>query len=165
MIDISSLPLFKGKKALVTGIANDQSIALGLREGLSRLRRRRRHHVSQREDENAMSIRSPRSSKPSIFMPLNVQTWKASWRPFSKQIAKKWGKLDICFALDRLRAERRSARPCRRLLKGWISDRHGAVLLVLYSDGEIGRATDEGRWNLFDHDATTVRKWWWRTTT
>ena len=29
MIDISSLTLLKGKKALVTGIANDQSIAWG----------------------------------------------------------------------------------------------------------------------------------------
>ena len=29
MIDISDLPLLKGKKALVTGIANDQSIAYG----------------------------------------------------------------------------------------------------------------------------------------
>jgi len=29
MIDISTLPLLKGKKALVTGIANDQSIAWG----------------------------------------------------------------------------------------------------------------------------------------
>jgi hypothetical protein len=31
MIDISTLPLLKGKKALVAGIANDQSIA-GLRQ-------------------------------------------------------------------------------------------------------------------------------------
>ena len=29
MIDLSSLPLLKGSKALVTGIANDQSIAWG----------------------------------------------------------------------------------------------------------------------------------------
>ena len=29
MIDLSSLELLKGKKALVTGIANDQSIAWG----------------------------------------------------------------------------------------------------------------------------------------
>ena len=29
MIDLSSLALLKGKKALVTGIANDQSIAWG----------------------------------------------------------------------------------------------------------------------------------------
>jgi len=27
MIDLASLPLLKGRKALVTGIANDQSIA------------------------------------------------------------------------------------------------------------------------------------------
>ena len=29
MIDVSSLNLLKGKKALVTGVANDQSIAWG----------------------------------------------------------------------------------------------------------------------------------------
>jgi hypothetical protein len=28
MIDLASLPLLKGRKALVTGIANDQSIGL-----------------------------------------------------------------------------------------------------------------------------------------
>jgi enoyl-[acyl-carrier protein] reductase I len=30
MIDLSNLPLLKGKKALVTGIANDQSIGYGI---------------------------------------------------------------------------------------------------------------------------------------
>jgi len=34
--DVSSLTLLKGKKALVTGIANDQSIAWGLCQGLRR---------------------------------------------------------------------------------------------------------------------------------
>ena len=40
MIDVTALPLLKGKKALVTGIANDQSIGYGCAQGLSRLRRR-----------------------------------------------------------------------------------------------------------------------------
>jgi enoyl-[acyl-carrier protein] reductase I len=34
MIDLSTLPLLKGKKALVTGIANDQSIAYGCAKAL-----------------------------------------------------------------------------------------------------------------------------------
>jgi len=34
MIDLSTLPLLKGKKALVAGIANDQSIAYGCAKAL-----------------------------------------------------------------------------------------------------------------------------------
>jgi len=37
MMDVSSLALLKGKRALVTGIANDQSIAWGCAKAIMRL--------------------------------------------------------------------------------------------------------------------------------
>ena len=47
MIDVSSLAFLKGKKALVTGIANDQSIAWGCAKAFQRVRRRSRNHLPQ----------------------------------------------------------------------------------------------------------------------
>ena len=82
MIDLSSLPLLKGKKALVTGIANDQSIAWGCAKGL---------HAFGADlaitylNDKAKPYVEPlaKEVEASIFMPLDVQA-RDSWRPFSK---------------------------------------------------------------------------------
>ena len=72
MIDISTLPLLKGKKALVTGIANDQSIAWGCAKAfkafgadlaITYLNDKAKTHVEPLAKE----------VEASIFMPLNVQ--------------------------------------------------------------------------------------------
>ena len=73
MIDISTLPLLKGKRALVTGIANDQSIAWGCAKAfrtfgadlaITYLNDKARPYVEPLAKE----------VDASIFMPLNVQT-------------------------------------------------------------------------------------------
>ena len=72
MIDISTLPLLKGKKALVTGIANDQSIAWGCAKAfrafgadlaITYLNDKAKPYVEPLAKE----------VEASIFMPLNVQ--------------------------------------------------------------------------------------------
>jgi enoyl-[acyl-carrier protein] reductase I len=72
MIDISTLPLLKGKKTLVTGIANDQSIAWGCAKAfrafgadlaITYLNDKAKPHVEPLAKE----------VEASIFMPLNVQ--------------------------------------------------------------------------------------------
>ena len=72
MIDLSSLALLKGKKALVTGIANDQSIAWGCAKAfhafgadvaVTYLNDKSRKYV----EPLAKEIKSP------IFMPLDLQ--------------------------------------------------------------------------------------------
>ena len=93
MIDLSSLALLKGKKALVTGIANDQSIAWGCAKAfnafgadlaITYLNEKSRKYVEPLSKE----VKAP------LFMQMDLQ------KPGELEAAfeaadKKWGKLDI----------------------------------------------------------------------
>ena len=94
MIDTSSLTLLKGKKALVTGIANDQSIAWGCAKAfhafgaevaVTYLNDKARPHV----EPLAKEIRAP------IIMPLDVQG-DGQLEAVFEHIEEKWGELDLC---------------------------------------------------------------------
>lgn len=94
MIDISSLNLLKGKKALVTGIANDQSIAWGCAKAfhafgadvaITYLNDKAKPHV----EPLAKEIDAP------LFLPLDLQR-EGQIEAVFDQITKKWGKLDLC---------------------------------------------------------------------
>src|SRR6187200_3297174 len=93
MIYLSTLPLLKGQKALVTGIANDQSIAWGCAKAfrtfgadlaITYLNDKAKPYVEPLAKE----------VEASIFMPLNVQT-EGQMDAVFDEIAKKWGKIDI----------------------------------------------------------------------
>ena len=93
MIDLSTLALLKGKKALVTGIANDQSIAWGCAKAF--------HAFGA---DLAITYRSEKTKRyvdplvkevdPAIYMPLDVQK-PGELEAVFDAIKKKWGKLDI----------------------------------------------------------------------
>jgi enoyl-[acyl-carrier protein] reductase I len=93
MIDLASLALLKGKKALVTGIANDQSIAWGCAKAFQAF-----------GADLAITYRSEKTKRyvdalaeqveASIYMPLDVQKPGELEAVFAA-IKKKWGKLDI----------------------------------------------------------------------
>ena len=94
MIDLSALPLLKGKKALVTGIANDQSIAWGCAKAfrafgadlaITYLNDKAKPYVEPLAKE----------VEASIFMPLNVQV-DGQLEAVFETIGEQWGKLDIC---------------------------------------------------------------------
>jgi enoyl-[acyl-carrier protein] reductase I len=94
MMDISSLALLKKKKALVTGIANDQSIAwgcakafhaLGAEVAVTYLNDKSKPYV----EPLAKEIGAP------IFMPLDLQR-EGQLEAVFETIDKKWGKLDLC---------------------------------------------------------------------
>jgi enoyl-[acyl-carrier protein] reductase I len=93
MIDLSTLPLLKGKKALVTGIANDQSIAWGCAKAfrafgadlaITYLNDKAKPHVEPLAKEVGAEI----------FMPLNLQV-EGQLEAVFDAIKQKWGKLDI----------------------------------------------------------------------
>jgi enoyl-[acyl-carrier protein] reductase I len=94
MIDLSGLPLLKGKKALVTGIANDQSIAYGCAKAF---RAFGADLAMTYRNEKAKKFVEPlaKELEASIFMPLDLQT-EGSLEAIFQQIEKQWGKLDIC---------------------------------------------------------------------
>src|SRR5690606_16298630 len=94
MIDVSSLNLLKGKKALVTGIANDQSIAWGCAKAfhafgaeiaITYFNDKAKPHI----EPLAKQLSAP------IFMPLDLQH-EGQLEDVFKVIEKKWGKLDLC---------------------------------------------------------------------
>jgi enoyl-[acyl-carrier protein] reductase I len=93
MIDLSTLPLLKGKKALVTGIANDQSIAWGCAKAfrafgadlaITYLNDKAKPYVEPLAKEVGAEI----------FMPLNLQV-EGQLEAVFTAIKQKWGKLDI----------------------------------------------------------------------
>jgi enoyl-[acyl-carrier protein] reductase I len=94
MIDLATLPLLKGKKALVTGVANDQSIAYGCAKAF---RAFGADLAMTYRNEKAKKFVEPlaKELEASIFMPLDLQT-EGSLEAIFAQIEKQWGKLDIC---------------------------------------------------------------------
>jgi enoyl-[acyl-carrier protein] reductase I len=94
MMDLSALPLLKGKKALVTGLANDQSIAYGCAKAF---RAFGADLAMTYRNEKAKKFVEPlaKELEASIFMPLDLQT-EGSLEAIFEQIEKQWGRLDIC---------------------------------------------------------------------
>jgi len=94
MIDLSTLPLLKGKKALVTGIANDQSIAYGCAKAF---RMFGADLAITYLNDKAKSYVEPlaKELEASILMPLNLQV-EGQLETVFEVIGKQWGKLDIC---------------------------------------------------------------------
>ena len=94
MIDLSTLPLLKGKKALVTGIANDQSIAWGCAKAF---RAFGADLAVTYLNDKAKPYVEPlaKEVEASIFMPLNLQV-EGQLEAVFENIEKQWGQLDIC---------------------------------------------------------------------
>jgi enoyl-[acyl-carrier protein] reductase I len=93
VIDLSTLPLLKSKKALVTGIANDQSIAWGCAKAF---RTFGADLAITYLNDKAKPYVEPLSKEvgAEIFMPLNLQV-EGQLEAVFDAIRQKWGKLDI----------------------------------------------------------------------
>ncbi len=93
MIDVSSLALLKGKKALVTGIANDQSIAWGCAKAF--------HAFGADLAITYLNEKTRRFTEPlakevnaSLYLPLDLQH-DGELETVFEAVNKTWGKLDI----------------------------------------------------------------------
>jgi enoyl-[acyl-carrier protein] reductase I len=93
MIDLASLPLLKGKKALVTGIANDQSIAWGCAKAFRLLGA---DLAVTYLNEKAKRYVEPlaRSLDTQILMPLDMRIDGQLEAVFEK-LQRDWGTLDL----------------------------------------------------------------------
>jgi len=94
MFDLKALKLLKGKKALVTGVANDQSIAWGCAQAfrgfgaevaMTYLNDKAKPHV----EPLAKQIEAP------LLMPLDLRREGDLEAVFAK-IEREWGQLDLC---------------------------------------------------------------------
>src|SRR6476469_9195071 len=92
-IDPAAFKLLKGKKALVTGIANEQSIAWGCAKAFSALGA---DLAVTYLNEKTKKWVDPLMSevKPAIYMPMDVGQ-AGSLEAVFEACEKKWGKLDI----------------------------------------------------------------------
>ena len=94
MMDLSSLALLKEKKALVTGIANDQSIAWGCAKAFHAFGAE--VAVTYLNDKSKPYVEPlAKEIKAPIFMPLDLQREGQLEAVFEK-IRKEWGTLDLC---------------------------------------------------------------------
>jgi enoyl-[acyl-carrier protein] reductase I len=132
----------KGKKGLVVGIANDQSIAwgcakafraLGADLAVTYLNEKAKKHV----EPLAKALEAP------IFMPLDVMVEGDTEKVF-EQIKKEWGQLD--FLLHSIAFSPKGA------LHGRVVDVDREGFQKTIADGASGRAADEERWHHVHHD-------------
>ncbi|MET0568075.1 MAG: enoyl-ACP reductase FabI [Hyphomicrobiaceae bacterium] len=94
MMDLSSLALLKEKKVLVTGIANDQSIAWGCAKAFHAFGAE--VAVTYLNDKSKPYVEPlAKQIKAPIFMPLDLQREGQLEAVFEK-IRKEWGTLDLC---------------------------------------------------------------------
>ncbi len=93
MIDLSTLALLKGKKALVTGIANDQSIAWGCAKAFHAFGAE--IAVTYRNDKARRFVEPlARELSAPIFMPLDLQQ-PGELEAVFEAVEQKWGEVDI----------------------------------------------------------------------
>jgi enoyl-[acyl-carrier protein] reductase I len=94
MFDLKSLKLLKDKKALVTGVANDQSIAWGCAQAfrgfgaeiaMTYLNDKAKPHV----EPLAKQLEAP------ILMPLDLRR-EGDLEAVFERIEREWGRLDLC---------------------------------------------------------------------
>ncbi len=94
MMDLSALALLKGKKALVTGIANDQSIAWGCAKAFHAFGAD--VAVTYLNDKSKPYVEPlAKEIESQIFVPLDLQREGQLEAVFDK-IEKTWGRLDLC---------------------------------------------------------------------
>ncbi|MGE5510907.1 MAG: enoyl-ACP reductase FabI [Bacteroidota bacterium] len=94
MMDLSALALLKGKKALVTGIANDQSIAWGCAKAFRAFGAD--VAVTYLNDKSKPYVEPlAKEIESQIFVPLDLQREGQLEAVFDK-IEKTWGRLDLC---------------------------------------------------------------------
>ena len=136
-------PPLKGKKALVVGIANDQSIAYGCAKAFHELGA---DLAVTYLNEKSRTFVEPLASglKAPIFMPLDVAAAGRA-RSGVREDRKEMGQARHPGALDRVRAEGRPAGRLARLLGRGIQGRDGYFLSLVRAHGEACRAADEGR--------------------
>lgn len=93
MIDLSSLTLLKGKKALVTGVANDKSIAWGCAKAFNAFGAD--VAITYLNDKTRTYVEPlARELGPPMLMPLDLGK-EGQLEAVFENIERKWGRLDI----------------------------------------------------------------------
>ena len=147
MLPVVKAKLLEGKKGLIVGIANENSIAWGCAKAfrafgadlaVTYLNEKAKKYV----EPLARALDAP------IVMPLDVNT-PGQMEAVFERIAKDWGNLD--FVVHSIAFSPKEALQGRvvDVPRDGFPDHHGCVLLDVHSHGASGGAADAQRWDLF----------------
>ena len=145
-----ALVTLEGRRGLVTGIANDQSIAwgcakafrgLGAELAVTYLNEKAKPHVEP----------LARQLEAGLTAPLDLRR-EGELEALFAQITERWGTARFPPPLHRVRADGRPAGPRGRLLEDRLPPGHGDLLLVVHPHGQAGRAADGARRHAVLHE-------------
>ena len=155
MLD-DNLRRLEGRKGLVIGIANDQSIAYGCAKAFRAFGAELA--VTYLNDKAKRFVEPLAQTAGSAPVPATRCPGRWPARSGVRGDRATVGQARLRPALDRLRPARRPARPGGRLLARRLFAGHGRVLPLLHPHGPPGRAPDEGRRRPVHHELLRRRK-------
>ncbi len=142
--------LLEGKRGLIVGIANDQSIAWGCAKAFRALGAELA--VTYLNDKAKPYVEPlARELEAPIFLPLDVRV-EGQLEAVFERIAKTWGELDFVVHSIAFSPKDTLQRPRRRRAARRLPHHHGRVVLVLHPHGASRRAADEERRHALHHD-------------
>src|SRR5271165_5750363 len=139
--------LLKGKKGLVTGVANSNSIAYGAARAFHEAGAEIMLTCGHPKTEQYVRPLLCELGNPA-FLLCDVQrgTSASGFRAHRQEM----GQAGLLVPFHHIRAKGGLARPRGGLFARGLQDRHGDFLLLVHPDGKAGRTADEG-WRLFAH--------------
>jgi enoyl-[acyl-carrier protein] reductase I len=148
MTNTAKLKLLEGKKGLVVGIANDQSIAWGCAKAFRAFGAELA--VTYLNDKAKKCVEPlARQLNSAIVMPFDARV-PGQMEALFESVAKTWGKLD--FVVHSIAFSPKEALEGRVTDAGRLSDHSGNLLLDFHPHGAFSRATDARRWHVVHHD-------------
>ena len=137
-------PPLKGKKALIVGVANDQSIAYGCAKAFHELGA---ELAITYINEKTKTYVEPLLQRPECahLHAARRRARRAMLEAVFEKIEKEMGQARHRAALDRVRAESRPPGRVAQLFGRGVQGGDGRVLPLLRAHGEACRAADEGR--------------------
>ena len=143
MIPAVKAKLLEGKRGLIVGIANEQSIAWGCAKAFRAFGAELA--VTYLNDKAKKYVEPlARELEAPIVMPLDVST-PGQMEAVFERIAQGLGQARFRRPLHRLLAQGRAAGARRRRVAGRLPHHHGRVLLDLHPHGASGGAADDAR--------------------
>lgn len=132
---IPAAATLEGKKGLVLGIANDQSIAWGCARAFRAMGADLA--VSYLNDKAKKFVEPlAQQLEAEIFEPVDV-TGEGELKAIFDKIGEKWGKLDFALHSIAFAPKEDSARPRRRLLARGLPAGDGRLLPFLHPHGQV----------------------------
>ena len=144
MSDEQYRPVLAGQKALVVGVANDQSIAYGCAKAFRTVGADLAVTWLNEKAQAATSSRWRGNSRRRSPAPLDVSV-PGQLEAMFEQIRAKWGRLDILVHSIAFAPKERSAGRAAELFRRRVRQGDGYFLPFLHPDGEAGGAADD-RW-------------------